>query len=187
MKRPLISLLVVLALGGSSVYAREKSASPRFGLTFPSLGVIWHITDKVAFVPNVTLARNWSTYSSTQSESKNTTNSVGVTAGMRFYTHDWKGMRFYLSPSYGFSRSSSDSSQSGLIEVSGSGTTRSHSVGGAWGVQYAVTDRISIFGDIGARYSRSTFESTDSQTPAGSSNGNLVSTVGTWGLIVYLK
>jgi len=186
MRRNLIPLLVALALGGSSVYAQEKSASPRFGLTFPSLGVIWHITDNVAFVPNVTLARNWSTYSSTQSELKTTTNSVGVTAGLRFYTNNWKGMRFYLSPSYGFSRNGSDTSQSGSTGLSGSGTTRSHSVGGAWGVQYAVTDRISFFGDIGARYSHSTLESSD-QPSAGSSNGNFVSTVGTWGLIVYLK
>jgi len=185
MKRFPVALLVMVALIPAIVSAQDKAGETRkFGLTIPNIGLIWHITDNVAFVPDITFIHNWSTFGSDSTLYKHSGNGVAVNAALRLYIQDWKGIRFYVTPKYGFSRSSSSSeSQSG----SGSSGINTHSVTGAWGLQYAVTDRISLFGDIGARYSRGKSESIDSVISEGRTTNNNFGTVGTWGLIVYLK
>lgn len=185
MKRLLIALVALLALIPAAASAQDKKGeTPKFGLTFPDIGVIWHISDKVAFVPSATFLHNWSSFDSDSIPDKNSGNSVTVNAALRFYVHEWKGIRFYVAPKYGFGRTTSSSQfQAG----SASSESNSHSIAGAWGLEYAATDRISLFGDIGVRYSHSKSENINSATLGVGNKNNFVGTVGTWGLILYLK
>lgn len=197
MRRFLIALLVIFALAPVIVSAEEKGDTKRsFGLTFPSIGVIWHITNNIAFMPNISLSHNWSKLSSGSFDSDNTNNSVTVNAGLRFYIREWKGMRFYLTPRYSYGWSNTDSSNNAPFAISPSYTIRSHthSVSGAWGIQYAITNWLSLFGDIGAEYTRGHSDaSSEALYLAGGLSSidrqktNAVSTTGTWGLILYLK
>jgi opacity protein-like surface antigen len=186
MKNILIALVVVIGLVPAVVSAQDKAVETRkLGLTFPNIGVIWHMTDHVAFAPDVSFNHNWSTFSSNSAPDDYSGNTVSVNAALRFYVQDWKGIRFYVTPKYGYGRTSlSIQYESG--SQSTSRTADAHSITGAWGLQYAITDRISLFGDIGARYSRSTSEGDEAFLQSGTKN-HTIGTVGTWGLIVYLK
>jgi hypothetical protein len=183
MRRLLLSVIVLCGSFPAMLSAQDKTVEKRkFGLTFPNIGIIWHISDKVAFVPDINLTHGWSEIGSNSGDS--TTNSVTVNAALRFYLHNWKGMRFYLSPKYGYGWSNVETSSS-LQGVSYASELHNHSVSGAWGLEYAVSDRISLFGDIGVRYMHG---KTDSSSQFSSdTKSNMVGTVGTWGLILYLK
>jgi opacity protein-like surface antigen len=163
--------------------AQDKVSEKRkFGLTFPNIGIIWHISDNVAFVPDINLTHGWSELGSSAGDSK--TNSVGIDAALRFYVHDWKGIRLYLSPKYGYSWSNAENSAQGSNSTS---DLHNHSVSGAWGLEYAVSDRISLFGDIGVRYMHGKTKTESSSQFNSDSKSNLIGTVGTWGLILHLK
>ena len=187
MKKSLTILVFALLLVPASLFAQEKDkVKYKFGFTFPEIGVIWHISDNIAFVPGIDFGHGWSSVTSSFDDSTRNTssNTLRVNAGLRFYISDWKDIRFYISPKYGFSwvESSSDRADSPFDDYLPDGSYHysghSHKVSAAWGLQYAISDRISIFGDIGAAYDR---------TPLSSGHSNTIATEGTWGLILYLK
>ena len=94
-------LIAVLGLFPAVLSAQDKGGEKRkFGLTFPNIGIIWNVSDKVAFLPDINLTHGWSDYGTTGGDNK--TNAMSVNAALRFYMHDWKGIRFYLSPKYGY-------------------------------------------------------------------------------------
>lgn len=194
--KKILMLGFILALADVTALAQDQDSTPprRFGLTFPNIGVIWHITNNIAFIPEINLAHGWATFTSDPT-SEYSNDTVGVNAALRFYIQEWKGLRLYLTPRYGYGWVGSDRTYAFTdingVPVEQTITTRSHnhSIAGAWGVQYAISDRLSIFGDIGAKYARSSFGGTTYDVlPINSyQKNNTVSTVGTWGLIVYLK
>jgi hypothetical protein len=111
-----------------------------------------------------------------------------VLAALRFYVSDWKGLRFYVSPKYQFGRTTSERiAGAPVYGTDSTSTSRTHGVYGAWGVQYAISDRVSIFGDMGGYYSRATGTTTNLATLGGDSHGSAIGTSGSWGLILYLK
>jgi len=181
MKKSLIIWVFALLLVPAALFAQEQEkAKYRFGLTFPEIGVIWHISDNIAFVPGVNFGHTWgrntiSFYDDTLGFSSSR---LEFNAGLRFFISEWKDLRFYISPKYGFAWHDSDIDDSSPLNDESS--IKYHRVSGAWGLQYAINDRVSIFGDIGATYER---------VPEILSLGdsNTISTEGTWGLILYIK
>ncbi len=187
MKKSLIIWVFALLLVPASLFAQEKEkAKYRFGLTFPEIGVIWHISENIAFVPGIDFGHGWSssTVSFDDSTRNTSSNTLRVNSSLRFYISEWKDIRFYISPKYGFGWVETKTDRTGYpypydeYSPSEGYSTHLHKVSAAWGLQYAVSDRISIFGDIGAAYSRSSLSSGYSNT---------IATEGTWGLILYLK
>ena len=181
MKKLLVSLIAVCGLFPVILSAQDRNVEKRkLGLTFPNIGIILRISDDIAFLPDINLSHNWSNLGTYPGDS--TSNSVGVNAALRFYLKDWKGMRFYVSPKYGYNWNSVKSPLQGSSIAS---ELRSHSVSGAWGVEYAVSDRISLFGDIGIRCNRG---KTEHSAEFGSDiTSNSIGTAGTWGLILHLR
>ena len=179
MKKLLLMALFVLLLFSVSLYAQEKENTKyKFGLTFPNIGAIWHISDSIAFMSGIDFNHDWSGFGSSPYDNASTSgNMLGIDASLRFYIFEWEGVRFYLSPKYGF-----DWFEHNVITNSYTSNSSGHfhSVSAAWGMQYALSRRISIFGDIGVSYRRS--------TPLDiSGHSNSIGTEGTWGLILYLK
>ncbi len=180
-------LLVALLLMSPSLLAQEKEITQgRFGLTFPGLGALWHVTDQLAVLPGVSFSHARNSVSGVSDAGSS--NGVTLLAGMRWYLHEWKGVRLFLSPKYQFGRNTSTyqtfSAYDNSIYTSTS-TSHNHYVIGAWGLQYAITHRISAYGDIGAAYVRA--NTSNSNTLSRESHTNQVSTTGSWGLIFYLK
>ena len=188
MKRYLLLTLLVSVLLAPSLAAQEDDVAPgRVGLTFPGLGAIWHLSGTLALVPSVSISHSWENVGSISSpRSDNTSLSIGAAA--RFYAYQWKGVRFYLTPKYALGRSTNSSTYvSSGQDVKTNATSNVHTVTGAWGIQYAVNDRISLYGDIGAFYGRSIYHTTSLAAVERESRSNNVGTVGSWGLIFYLK
>jgi hypothetical protein len=181
MRKILLSIFIAPMIFPALLSAQDKSIEKRkFGLTFPNIGFIWRMSDYVAFLPDINLTHGWSDLGSSAGD--NTTNTIGINAALRFYLNSWKGARFYVTPRYGYNWSNVNSTtQSISLESS----LRTHSVSGAWGLEYAVSDRISLYGDIGIRYSHGRTEST--ATYSTNSSTNSIGSAGTWGLILYLK
>jgi hypothetical protein len=179
MKRLLLIALIGLSLLPNSMYSQEKEiGKSRFGLTFPDIGAIWHISDTIAFMPGIHFKHSWSRLSET---SKASGNSLGVNASLRFYLPEYKGVRGYLTPKYQFDWGDNDSTSGGIA------TTHNHKVIGAWGVQYAISQRISIYGDIGVGYERLSHSYNSPYALRTQPISNGIGTEGTWGLIFYLK
>ena len=182
MKKLVIMLLVLSSLLPTMIFAQTKETQkPKFGLTFPNIGVIWNINDRVAILPGFSISHGWSSFSS---NSSNTDTSLQLNAALRFYIQEWKGLEFYLSPKYSYGWGKSEL-RSDIITLNGK--NHSHRVSGSWGLQYPISNRLSIFGDIGIEYARNSISTAATISSSTSSKSNLVGTVGTWGLILFLK
>ena len=183
MKKFLLIISFALFLVPASLLAQEKeNAKYKFGLTFPTIGAIWHISDGVSFMSGIDFNHDWSGFSSILDDNpiRSSANMLGVETSLRFYLPGWKNVRLYLSPKYRFNWSDiATESEVGPIATDSYG----HTVVGAWGLQYALNERLSIFGDIGFGYERQKLYGLSSYE----SSGNSIGTEGTWGLILYLK
>ena len=199
MRRFLLSLSVMLAFTPSTLNAQENDDKKfQFGITLPRIGVIWHITDNIALNPNVSFFSEWEQASGNMIQSDSDSDSITVYANLRFYIQEWKKMRFYISPSYVFGwrqfdlKTQYESYPPGTIRTGiSTQTIYEHGVGGQWGLQYDLMDRLSLYGQIGAQYRRSissrlaSYTTSDPTTEDGISNG--IYTAGEFGLILYLK
>lgn len=181
MKNRLLGALLFAALVSPALMAQDNQVKKgRFGLTFPGLGAIWQVNRNVALIEGIGFTHNWT--SASGFSDTNSGNNLSINSGVRFYIQEWKGLRFYLSPKYMYGRGTSESS-------SGNSTVRrvsnSHAASGSWGIQYALSGWLSLFGDIGAIYSR--IGSSSSSTFTGDVHSNTIGTTGSWGLIFYVK
>jgi hypothetical protein len=182
MRRFLIVVLTIFALLPAALFAQnQRTDKPKFGLTFPNIGVIWNINDRVAFLPGFSFSHGWGSFASATSDTDNT---LQLNAALRFYIQEWKGLEFYLSPKYSYGWGKSEL-HSDLVTLESK--THSHRVSGSWGLQYPISSHLSIFGDIGIEYSRNTISTAATISSRTSSQNNSVGTVGTWGLILFLK
>lgn len=182
MRKLLFCFLCMFVAVPAVLFAQDSDVErPKFGVTFPSTGVIWNITEHVAFLPafDFTHSHNWSEYSAL-SDSKH--NLVNFDAELRFYVREWNKVQFYLAPRYSYGWANTENHYTGDFVNPDSDidkyNTHQHAVSGSWGLQYAVSDQVSIFGDIGLAYRRNL-------SPGQHSNS--IGTTGTWGLILYVK
>jgi hypothetical protein len=182
----IIGLLVAITIGllASSASAQDD---PRVGITmgFPaSIGVIWHVSERIALRPEITATRASGESTTTSSISviglggvvpTTTTTTVTtieswqVSTGLSalFYVSKHDALRTYVSPRWAYSRTSS-SSNSGIADLGSFGSTgSSHTVTGSFGAQYALGRRFNVFGEVGLSFSRSTTTPRDLTTGLG--------------------
>ncbi len=146
----------ILIVSGSSAIAQQKGQT---GLTFglPGMvGLVWHVSDNIAIRPEaaVSIATGHNDPDSTFAISNSST-TWGVGASALFYVQRRDAMSVYLSPRFSFSRTSNSSTQV-VPEMSSTsnGTGWLYSGAGSLGVQYALSPRFSVFGELGIEYSR---------------------------------
>jgi hypothetical protein len=185
--RPIALLTMMLALGAVTTSAQDQQQ--RVGLTmgYPaSVGIIWHVTDKVAVRPDLSflhtsneLAAPISAFAATTS-SDVTTVSIGV-SGL-FYVGKWDALRAYLSPRFAYSRLSGSNSVTSSIGVGDvlpaidvSSTVSNYLVSGSFGAQYSLGRRFGVFGEVGYGYTRASDDtralSTTRSTTTGTRTG----------------
>ena len=153
----------VLLLVPADTSAQEQG---KVGITmgFPqSVGVLWHVSEKVAVRPE--LSFSWNSSDSGTTESDHDVFATGISA--LFYLRKWDNLSTYISPRYSFGRASgtSASTDDGLSGDSEQ-TSRNHLFSGSFGAQYWMSPRFSVFGEIGLGYQRTSGESSFS-LPAG--------------------
>jgi hypothetical protein len=179
-----------VALAGRDAAAQEAG---QVGITmgYPSsFGIVWHISDRIAIRPAISLAR-----ASNESEDATETDSssIGVDLSALFYVGKWDNVRAYIAPAYNYSHTSSELeiSLTGLPGPGGNAsfdtTTNTHGLRGTVGVQFTPHRRFAVYGETGIEYRWFETEIEDgSLSLAGrETTGNALSTRSGVGVIFY--
>jgi hypothetical protein len=150
----LVGLLAVPA----TALAQEKGDT---GLTmgYPTtIGVVYHVSDRFAIRPEISLAASSGTSESTVSTTEGDTFSIGVGVSGIFYLRQWDRLRTYVSPRYTYNRGESTTTSTFDSPIIGDSentqTSNAHAFMGTFGAQGAAHERFSIFGEVGASYAR---------------------------------
>jgi hypothetical protein len=171
-------VVLILTVVPEAALAQEKG---QVGLTmgYPtSVGILWHVADRVALRPDLTFNQSEVTGTLTltvgignqiqTTQTQFSTTSTSVTTGLSglFYVRKRDALSVFLSPRYTYSHGSTTPSATPPATASGGTTTRTHGVSGSFGAQYAIGRRFSIFGEVGVAYSTSVGNSPDAVTPS---------------------
>ena len=179
--------VAVFLLNGGSALAQDRG---QVGLTmgFPtSIGLIWHPTDRVALRPEFSISgistEQTVTISPIQSDTESSLYNIGI-SGL-FYVSRSDNLRTYVSPRLAYGRASStiDNALTGPSES----ITKTTSVSGAFGAQYALHRRFGVFGEVGLGYSGSTSRSEVGIAGEIRVDSDAWSTRGGVGVILYFK
>ena len=169
----------VMAVGTARAGAQEKGQA---GITmgYPaSVGVLWHVSDRVAIRPECSFS--WTDGSSAGIIASSTQFwSFGTGVSALFYAPAHDNLRTYVSPRFTYTRSQGDSDTS-------ASTTTAYSFAGMFGAQYALGRRFGIFGEVGVGYARQGGSTTTQflgQTRT-ESNGNTIGTRSGVGVVLY--
>jgi hypothetical protein len=123
---------------------------------FPSaVGVVWHIADRIAVRPEISLAQ--ASTDSTMSRSSDTNSNeswqVGVGLSGLFYLARWDALRAYVSPRFAYTHTTTTvSSPLSTTDIDSS----SYLSTGSFGAQYSLGRRFSVFGEVGLTYTTGT-------------------------------
>jgi hypothetical protein len=155
-------ILATLVFFPSVAGAQERGDVGVF-MGYPSLGLIWQVSDKVALRPQISFdvssAEVDSVFTGTgKAESWD----IGFGATALFYLSDADRLRTYIAPQFTYSRS-----EGGRVDTDGT-TTDSYSFAGLFGAEYSPTRRFGVFGELGVGYDRQTSD-------AGSGSANIKS------------
>ena len=148
----------VLALTGRTAGAQEAGKT---GVTmgYPaSIGIIWHASDKVAIRPELSISGSSSKTSSSSFTSDNDSFALGVGVSVLFYLHTYDHLKTYFSPRFTWSRNTGSNNSSGATTASVETTANNTGGSGSFGAQYGLSDKFSLFGEVGfgVNYSKAT-------------------------------
>lgn len=177
--------VIGVVLVGSAAFAQERG---RVGLSTgypPNIGVLWHITERVAIRPGVSFRHtsldpsgNSFSLSGSGSSITSTSSSESTVAGVRvdalFTLGTWDNVRAYVAPGYEYGRTSSrtvtttvstgpfapPNSRTETREIHG----HDHEAIGTFGARYVPHPRFGVFGEVGVSYSKS--QTTFFETPS---------------------
>ena len=145
--------VVLMALGILVVSARPSGAQEKgqIGLTMAvpgAVGLIWQATDGLAIRPDFTFSQSGSDSSASLTTSST---SIGVGVSALFYVRKWESLRAYLSPRFGYQRTSVTYAGSSPLSPSSNAYTGSGSIG----AEYLLHHRFAVFAETGLAYSHS--------------------------------
>jgi len=169
MRMRTIGAIAAVTLGSlaSPVSAQDE---PRVGITmgYPaSLDLVWQVNEGLALRPELVVSSssneitimtavpiiNGGVTATTSQVSTNDNWQASIGVSALFYVSKHDALRTYVSPRWAYTRVSSESGGVGSISSS-SGNV--NTVTGSFGAQYALSRRFSVFGEVGAGYSRTT-------------------------------
>ena len=185
-----VSRVVLAAMATVAVpmaaLAQEKGDA---GLTmgYPgAIGVIYHVTDRFAIRPEITFAISNGKSETPFSTSEGDTATIGVGVSGIFYLKQVDKLRTYICPRYTYSHSDSTTTSSVLNPIlddeETTSTNNAHAFVGTFGAQYALHERFSIFGEVGAGF---THTHSRSELSGLSSSSNQLSTRTGAGVVFY--
>jgi hypothetical protein len=147
-----------------------------------AVGVLWHVSDKVAIRPELSFAGSSSETTTTPSdieiEGDGWTIGTGVSA--LFYLRKEDRLRTYVSPRFTYIHTSNTTTTTGLPVTNPEVESSSNVVGfsGSFGAQYAVGDRFSIYGELGFAFSHASSKASVTTTRGSGNQWGLRSGVG---------
>ena len=143
-------LLFVLTASGTA--SAQEHGAVGVTMAFPAaVGVIFHVTDKVAVRPEFTFTHN-----STETGSVDaTTWSVGTGVSALFYLTSVDRVQTYISPRLSYTHGDSNVEGLSISDTSSNGTGFS----GSFGAEYSPSAKFSVFGELGIGYTHATSKS----------------------------
>lgn len=139
--------LVILNAPGA---AAQHSGQAGVTMGYPaSFGIIWHLNDKVAIRPELTLSGSSADTSSSSLSIDSSGWNIGTGVSALFYMRSYDRLRTYFSPRFIYSHASSDSSTSSFTTSSSTITSTAVGGSGSFGAQYGLGDKFSVFGEVG--------------------------------------
>ena len=144
------ALAALLAVAGTAS-AQDK----KFGLTmgYPSaVGVLWHVTDKVALRPELSLAGGSSETSGSGFNSQSDTTTIATGISALFYLNTADKLRTYVSPRFTYSHATTKQDLSSITNSTAETTANNTGGQGSLGVQYYVSNRFAVFGELGVGF-----------------------------------
>ena len=162
------ALIFALAgvLGSAAPASAQEKGDNGITMGYPlSVGLVTHISDRLALRPELQLS--WTT-SETQSPFPATnvdSSLVGVGVSALIYIGDVDKLRTYICPRYVFGRTSITSLSP--FGDSSENSVKSHTLVGSFGAQYSLHERFSVFGEVGVGVTsdrrRSSFTTTSTE------------------------
>jgi hypothetical protein len=156
------------------------------GLTmgYPSsIGVIWHVTDKVAIRPELSIAGSSTDSSSSSFSAENDTLNLATGISVLFYLRTDDRLKTYVSPRLTYARTTNENTSSGVTTSTVETTATSTGVFGSFGAQYELSDKFSVFGELGVGFGRAKTTGSTSQVPT--AKGTTWNTRSGVGLVYY--
>jgi len=165
--RARVALSIAIAATVASTVSAQESGQVGISMGYPgSIGLVWHVTDRLAVRPDF-IFRGTSIDSNSADQSST---NVGFGISGLFYLSRNDHLGIYVSPRYAYTHTSSDTEQDLFANLSPAErlllgplpttftshtTTTTHSFSGSVGAQYALHRRFSVFGEAGFGYSTS--------------------------------
>ena len=198
------SMVLLMVLGWTAIAAAQDPGSIGLTMGYPaSVGVIWHVSDRIALRPEVSLTQISSTSTSvitiavpggqnlsTTTQAVSDQWSVGVGASALFYLQRWDSLRTYVSPRFQYARGTStnttSSSSASFLAITPSTTEftqNAYFFSGSFGAEYTLGTHFGLFGELGLGYQHNSSES--DQSGAGNSVGHTIATRSGAGVILY--
>ena len=181
LRLPVLLFSLLLLAVPSRVIAQEAGQA---GLTmgYPaSVGLLFHVSDRVAVRPELSVARNTGS-SSGFVETESSGWGLGVGASALFYFASRDNVRPYFSPRFTYTRTSNSSSSDLLPAATSRSRTTGYGVAGSFGAQYTPNQRFAAFGEVGFGYTHGTSKS---GTSTSAFRSNTLSTRTGAGVILY--
>lgn len=189
--------LLTLAVAGTA-HAQEKGQA---GLVigYPaSIGIVWQMSEHVAIRPDVSFSHsssdstNFTSVGLTTSTSKSSGSGWATSVGLSalFYVHRWDSLRAYVSPRFAYSRANSTTTNdqtsmfAGTVSVVVDSVNATYTGVGSFGVQYSLSRKFSVFGEVGVAYSDAESSTRIAATHVESSGRSVSSRSGA-GVVIY--
>ena len=140
-------LLALIGIGVPEMASAQDVGQTGITMGYPeSIGLLWHVTDKVAVRPEFSFNHSTTDTNVPFINDSISSTAVGVGASVLFYLKQYDSLRTYVAPQWTYDHAGP-----------GSGTTsHANSISGLFGAQYALGKRFSVFGETGLAFSRST-------------------------------
>jgi hypothetical protein len=158
-------LAIVVALLVPGAAAGQEKGQTGVSIEYPAtVGVIYHVSDRFAIKPDISVTNTSGDTSSTGSAggfpatftSTRDAWEVGFGVSALFYVGKWDALRTYVSPKFAYARGTSSTAFSSGSSPGNSSAINDSTYGaaGSFGVQYTLGKRFSILGEAGLGYTR---------------------------------
>ena len=156
MRMALILAVATIGAAGAAPAFAQEAGSVGVTMGYPSLGVLWRASDRVAIRPEFSFAGSSSESDSSSFEVESEGWAFGTGASVLFTLSKSDNLRTYIGPRFTYTRTSASNESSGFVMTAES-TTTNHGVGGAglFGAEYSLGRRFAVFGELGLGFSRS--------------------------------
>lgn len=178
----LAAITVLACLLGGALASANAQERGRVGVTmgYPaSIGILWHVSDRVALRPEFSFSKTDST-SEGIVDATTDFSSLGTGVSALFFSSITDNLRTYVAPRFSYTRTHGE----GDVTES---TTTSYSMAGMFGAHYLLGSRFAVFGELGFGYTRqdSTAITTIVSEIRTTSHGNGVGTRTGIGVVLY--